>query len=537
MAGADLERVVVMLRSESTEEQFRLLGAVNLFAELRSAVFAVHGNGTIYKGTNRRLMFCVQSLAAPLRELLDAVHNDFSMSADASSSSHNFAVHGPVDALGARMVGRSELLDKMVSIVLDERTYRHTGGGLLVMPIIGGPGIGKTRLAMALLDDHRVRRKFVVRLAVPVIRHRQFSLERFLMLKIIPGRKHCNVEGFPSVQQAMASHITRKLSGVDYLIVLDDVWSDQEGKCPEIGALMKALPSNYGRLVITTRTPEVATYLETLEDVTVTSKPFFLRPLERHFSSSFVAEWIAAYHGDWPPELVREAGMVIAHKCEGVPLLLYYARICFCQPQGTKFWQGFLVEQSGNKARPPGLLVWRELLACINDLPHDMFWQRFLRHSRELPGGNLVLESGSVSYKHLPSDLRSCLLYCSMFPLGYDFDLEELTDLLAAQGYIPPVVGKAQRKGFLQQLLDECFYPLHKYEFGDKCTYRVHNVLHIFAQNMHRETSLVIKATQATQLTSKAQHAQSHLAVRRASLIVVLCCVPFPKACSNALVS
>jgi Leucine-rich repeat (LRR) protein len=531
----------------------------------------VYSSVTNSTGANLRLLFCIQSLAAPMRELLVAVlhskirserwrqvlaslfSNGFSRSntlrdlreysrkfralasylnqAHIQVSNHNsIGVHGAIDDLRARMVGRSELLEKMVSMVLSAAadgggtSAADAGGRLLVMPIVGGPGIGKTRLAMALLSDYRVRRNFRVR-------HRLYSLGRVLMRMT----SHMDIGiGDRDTGGVPMAVVGRRLSiGGNYLIVLDDVWGDTEGNCPQVRALMKALPWN-GSLVVTTRSPGVASYLATVAEASGnTSKPLYLRPLEHGFSSTLAAQWTVAYRGDWPTELAREAGRAIADKCGGVPILLEHARTRFCQPQGLLFWQGFLehAQSISNKNNtssrvdhyPGYIYLWRELLGCIDGLPHDEFWKRFLGHSGELPDaeGNAVLESAAISYQHLPSDMRSCLLYCSIFPSGHDFDVEELTDLLAAEGYIPPVVTKAQRKGFLQQLLDECFYPLQGHEYGDKCTYRMHKVLHIFAQYIDRDTSAVIRVDQAAT-------AQSLASVRRASLIVNPSASSFP---------
>nr|TKW00787.1 hypothetical protein SEVIR_8G135200v2 [Setaria viridis] len=561
MAGADLERVVELLRSERMDEQLRLLGAGTLLAELRSAVSVIHSNGTVSRGGNQRLMLFIQSQAAPLRELLDTLLHtriraegwhqvtavlfcrrfsrssalrDLGLFLDRFRSLASYVdrpSYGPGlpappnrDALPvpatASMVGRSDLLEKMVSVLLADRTRSD---GLLVMPIVGGPGVGKTALARALLRDDRVKRKFGVRLAVPVTR--KFFLETTLILLISPEvAAHVQYNYTPEV---MASRISRSLRGRDYLIVLDDMWSDKEGKWLEIGALMRSLPWN-GAVVVTTRTRDVAAKLAgTITEASCTNKPFYLQSLEPEFSSSFVDEWAAAYCGDWPGELFREAGTKIADRCSGVPLLLQYAGARFCQPQGDKFWQGFLGDTTDSSVRHPGIYFWREVLWCIDELPHDRFWQQFLGHSGDLPDGNAVLESAAAGYQHLPSDMRSCLLYCSMFPSGYDYDVEELSDLLAAQSYIPPAVAKAQQKGFLQQLLDECFYPLQEHEYGDKCMYRMHKVLHIFAQFMDMKTSSVVRADQATQLATKAA-SQSLTSLRRASLIVNPLTASFP---------
>jgi Leucine-rich repeat (LRR) protein len=551
-----------MLRPGSAmDKQFQRLRAGTLLAELRSAVSLVLTDATVSRGASLKLKFCIQSLASPLRELLEQVLHTEMLRAEewhqvpaalyryhvfrsatvrdlrqflrkfrslacyvrqdhthllwrhGSSSSSGSDGARARDALRQPMVGRSELLDKMVHMLLADRTH---DGGLLVMPIVGGPGVGKTRLAKAILDDERVKHKFHKRIVVPVTRH--YCVERILMLMVSPERR-AHVRSSP---EAIAIHIGSMLSEGDYLVVLDDVWSDNEGKWKDIGAVMKALPLN-GRVVLTARTPDIAPKLATIVQ-TADTKPFYLQPLEQEFSHVFVAKWITSYHGDWPSELVTEAGMMIADKCSGVPLLLNYASRFFCEPQGKQFWQGFLETTTDDRIDPG--MFWRELLGCIDDLPHDKFWQRLLGHSPERPAGNVVLESASDSYQHLPPDLRGCFLYCSMFPSDYDFKVEELADLLAAGGYIPPIVAEAQRKGFLHQLLDECFYPM-QHEYQHRTAHRMHKVLHIFAQNMDWKFSSIMRPDQATQVTTETRAQNS---IRRASLVVHPSTASFPRS-------
>uniref|UniRef100_J3N9T1 Uncharacterized protein n=1 Tax=Oryza brachyantha TaxID=4533 RepID=J3N9T1_ORYBR len=83
-------------------------------------------------------------------------------------------------------------------------------------------------------------------------------------------------------------------------------------------------------------------------------------------------------------------------------------------------------------------------------------------------------------------------LCCSTFPLGYNFKAQELTDLFTAAGYIPLIITGAQRTVFVEQLLDECFYPAKDYEHERRPTYRMHKILHMLAVFMAREMSRVM---------------------------------------------
>ncbi|KAG0530762.1 hypothetical protein BDA96_05G214600 [Sorghum bicolor] len=579
----DLNRVVAMLLSPRMEEKFQFLRADTLLEELRSAVSLVHTGATTSSEASLRLIFSVRSLGlvSNLRELLEAVLNmqtsranewhqvpavlyryhvfrsstlrDLRYFLDKFRSLATYALEQTPDSLkygyessmaygiDARdryrdtiiepMVGRSELVDKIVSTLLADRTGDT---GLFVLPIVGGPGVGKSRLAKAILHDDRVKHKFSVRLVVPVTQN--FRRTRIYTKMVSSERPGDNVQGSLGViffsPEAMVNHIGAKLNGGDYLIVLDDVWSDNEDKWRQIGAMMKALPSN-GRVILTTRTPDIISKLVTIVETTNT-KPCYLKPLGPEFSSWFVARWMATYCGDWPAELIREAGTKIADKCGGVPFLLDYVRQFFCQPLGLHFWRQLPEENTGNKIHPE--MFWSQLLVYIDKLPSDKFWQRFLLCCLEVPGGGILLESASVSYQRLPYDLRNCFSYCSMFPSDFDFDLEELTDLLAAEGSIPPIVAKAQRKGFLKQLLDECFYLLQEHEYGDRTTYRMHKVFHIFAQNKLWGTSSVIRVDELNQLTDTKATDRIPTSIRRASLVVNPLTAAFPRslfACNN----
>ncbi|KAM0883571.1 hypothetical protein ACQ4PT_031552 [Festuca glaucescens] len=558
MSGADLQRVMDMLGSARRESQLGLLRAGALLDRLYTAVAVVHRHGAVRKGGNAKLTLCIGSLSASLGDALEAVLNqqtsgvawhqvpaivfrnhqfrratvrrlkrcleDFVTLACyiseeyapdvirydplPSSSSSSAAISTlTTQAVGGPIVGRWALVEEMVSRIL---AAGSGGAGPLVLPIVGGPGIGKTRLAQALFRDGRVKRRFKVRRWVHVSPKLQLAT---ILMRI--SKRGLSADDFQLSRTTMKILIRDALLGGSYLLVLDDVWSDTAGGSArgslELEVMFQALPPN-GAIILTTRTPSLASRMAS------GAKPYYLLPLGEKLSTSLSSRWTSSYGGICPPELIQEAGVMIAKKCEGVPFLLEYACRLLCLPQLTMdFWSRFVGNTDDGDGHTDIGNLWRQLPSYIDMLPEEQFWQRFLQHCNSLPNADLVVKSASVSYQHLPFDLRGCLAYCSLFPLGYTFDAEQLAELLAIEGFIPPTVTNAQRRGFLKVLLDDCFCPLQEHG-GTSTTYRMHSMLHIFARYMDREfISVNTVAGQVTHITSRGRAQRS---VRHVSMIV-----------------
>lgn len=527
-AAGDLQAVMAMLSSSQMEEQCRLLRARSLLDEMRRAVADVHGALTATGATTSSVALAARtrSVCAPLRDALEAVlamegaattntlfraiisshrrrrrrrgaiindlgqslHHLRELSSLASAESiRSFLRYDSLeieravrantirDALAEPMVGRSELAEKMMRVLL------AVGGeedGPLVMPIVGGPGIGKTRIVQALFNDSMVREKF------PVRRWENVS-ERFNLFKMRMPNIWFNSTKF---QNFLDEFINKSLNGRKgkYLVVLDDVWNENEAQdWPEWDSLMQALPSN-GAVIFTTQTPMLVSKTAAVVPRTF---PYFLQPLQQEHTVQFVHQWLKRCWLDRSSEPFN-IGMKIASKCDGVPLLIQSAGAILCRRPEAAFWQQFLED-------------------------FDVFFEGSGLYSSDEEGSD-ILESAYSSYKHLPSHLQSCFLYCSMFPLGFNFDAEELADLFATA----ELTG-AQRIGFLEQLLNECFYPIEDSEYGGKFIYRMHKILHIFAVYMERELSTVV--------TADKDFTQVQPSVRLMSLIIAPSTASFPR--------
>ncbi|KAG8391171.1 hypothetical protein BUALT_Bualt01G0160000 [Buddleja alternifolia] len=124
----------------------------------------------------------------------------------------------------------------------------------------------------------------------------------------------------------------------------------------------------------------------------------------------------------------------------------------------------------------------------VSKLDND-HWNEILNSNLwDIPAGkNAILPSLRLSYHHLPSNLKRCFTYCSIFPKGYEFDKKNLVLLWMAEGFVQPVgkitleeVGEA----YFSELLSRSFF---QECVQDKSRYVMHDLLNDLAQSVSRK--------------------------------------------------
>lgn len=285
------------------------------------------------------------------------------------------------------VIGRDNDIDNIIDILM----HQGEESELLVIPVVGIGGLGKTTIAKMVYNDERMDDYFDLNMWVCV--SADFSVAKLAkdICSLATGR-NCNELTIEQLQYSMRS----TLMGSKFLLVLDDVWNDNRAKWIELRDLLTG--GGLGsKIVATTRSPLVATVIGNFPAYNITG-------LCQEDCLSLFLKW-AFNEGQEKqhPNLV-EIGREIVKKCGGVPLAV----------------------------RTLGSLLYstideREWLS-IRD---NEIWKLKQRDNDILP----VLK---LSYDQMQPYLKQCFAFCSLFLKNYMFYSFELIQFWMAHGLLQP---------------------------------------------------------------------------------------------------
>lgn len=282
--------------------------------------------------------------------------------------------------------------------------------GILYIGIVGMGGLGKTTLAQKVFNDRRVEDHFERRIWVSVS---QTFTEEKIMRSILRSL------GDPCLgddESELLKKINQYLLGKRYLIVMDDVWHEDNSWWLKISG---GLPKGNGScIIITTRNETVARKMGVYE--ARIHVPKFLSEENSWLLFRNVA--FAATGGECVHKDLEVTGKEIVKKCKGLPLAIKaVGGIMLCKP------------------------------------PHNHEWKRILRHFREelSENDNSVMASLQLSYDELPPYLKSCFLCFSLFPEDCEIAKDQLIHWWIAEYFIPLRTGRLST-----EVGEDCFSEL-----------------------------------------------------------------------------
>ncbi|XP_042022086.1 putative disease resistance protein RGA3 [Salvia splendens] len=290
---------------------------------------------------------------------------------------------GSVLIEGDHIYGRDEDRESIMEVLLNQESK------LSVLPIVGIGGLGKTTLAQLVFNDERVTRHFEDKLWVCVSDNFCIKFLIEAMIQSATGSASNLVQ-----LDALQSRIREVLNGRRYLLVLDDVWSDNQEDWAKLRSILDC-GSNGASIVVTTRLRKVAEAMGTLP-------PFSLKGLSEEDLWSLFK--LRAFGQEQESEAfpgLETIGRKIVRKCGGVPL-------------AAKALGGLL----RFKRREKEWIHVRE----------SEIWEE----------ETMIMPALRLSYHHLPLQLRQCFAYCAVFPKDYEIEKQDLIFHWIALGCIKP---------------------------------------------------------------------------------------------------
>lgn len=335
------------------------------------------------------------------------------------------------------VIGRDNDREHIVQLLLSSNDEED----VLVIPIVGIGGLGKTTVIKLAYNDDRVIQSFNLGMWVSV--SEEFSVGKVVekILKSATGESFSHL----SMDQ-MQSRLAEVLNGKRYLLVLDDVWNEDRNKWMDLRELLMNCKSG-SKIIVTTRSKAVAT-------ITSTLPPYNLSGLSDDDCLSLFLKCAFRGPDGWLPNLVA-IGREIVKKCGGVPLAVKTLGSLLYMNTDEQEW----------------------LRIQDNDI-----WEIDQNQNDILP----LLR---LSYERLPSYLRQCFAYCSMLPKGLEIPREVFINLWIAQGFIHPVNGSRQLEDignrYFNELLSRfCFQEVKEAFDGEILACKIHNLVHDLAQSV-----------------------------------------------------
>ncbi|VVA36507.1 PREDICTED: putative disease resistance [Prunus dulcis] len=351
--------------------------------------------------------------------------------------------------------GRDGDKEKLMKLLLSDDA---SDKDVSVITIVGMGGVGKTTLAQLLYNDEKVKEHFNLRTWAYVSEAFDVTRVTKTLLESVSSKAYDNKDlSFLQVE------LGQQIKGKKFLFVLDDLWNENYG---DLSLLQRPFASGASGswVIVTTRNESVAARIRTVPI-------HFLEQLSNEDCWLLLSKH-AFENGNSSAHLeLEEVGKKIASKCNGLPLA---------------------AETLG------GLLRFNTNFEEWNSILNSNIWELPPEKCNTIPALRL-------SYCYLPTHLKRCFAYCSIFPKGYKFQKEDIVLLWVAESLIPQAESEKSMeeltKKYFDDLLSRSFFQRSRNE-----KFTMHDLINDLAMSMSRESCLRWEGGESHEVLKKVRH-------------------------------
>ncbi|EAZ08771.1 hypothetical protein OsI_31034 [Oryza sativa Indica Group] len=366
----------------------------------------------------------------------------------------------------AELVGIDEASDELMNALATET----------VVSVVGGGGLGKTTLARAVCN--RLKPQFDCTAFVSVSSAPDIKKVFKDMLLELDKTKNKDIHNLVRDEKQLIDELRDFIQNKRfpharrYIIVIDDIWD-----IASWSAIRCALVENNdgSTIIATTRDFDIAEQI---------GSPHKLKTLPPKSSKKLFYGRIFGSEDKCPQELVEVSGKILK-KCSDVPLAIITIAI--------------VLARTRNMAE--------EWYKVYNSIGYGLGNNHDMKNMRKIL---------SLSYHNLPSHLRTCLLYLSIFPEDYEIERSRLIRMWISEGFIHPEKDGDNlfelADSYFNELINRSLIQPSGYVSGMLHSCRVHDMIHDLIRSLSSKENFVTVLDGILQQTSPASK------VRRLSL-------------------
>uniref|UniRef100_A0A7N2LBQ2 CC-NBS-LRR protein n=1 Tax=Quercus lobata TaxID=97700 RepID=A0A7N2LBQ2_QUELO len=392
------------------------------------------------------------AIAADRQFHLDERSEEEQVRNEARRQSHSFVS-------AENVIGREEDKKAIIGSLLDPNVKENVS----VLPIVGIGGLGKTTVAQLVFNDKELRDHFEPKVWVCVSENFDVKIIVEKILECIKNEKPKDLE-----MNTLVNNLQKEINGKRYLLVLDDVWNENREKWLSLKDILMGGARGSG-ILLTTRIKKVA-------EITKSMQSHLLRGLDDQQSWSLLKKMAFKEGEELKNASFEKIGNEILKKCGGIPLAIRAIGGLLYLRKSVREWQLFKDNE----------------LLNISEEDND------------------ILPTLKLSYDHLPSHLKQCFAFCSIFPKDYKIEKASLIYMWMAQGFIklynekkcPQDVGNEY---FMDLLWRSFFQEVEKDELGNILQFKIHDFMHDLAIKVMGSESTTIYSKE-TDIDEKTHH-------------------------------